>query len=261
MGDRADLSSNYSLLTYVWAKGGGPMNGSKINLLQMQEYFEGQMDNIHTISDLELSENDYRSLSTKLKAFSFFSGSENDIEDYMISIVVYCTYTLIYGSDMKDFGAALSILLNKSQHVERMRLRMYNDVFFSYGMNTFELNESDLRLFSQKLTARHAGVPNQDKKAFYDLISNYLECADVNELYNRVYAGLPNRTKFIFDLMDEGMRVDFLLEARSMINDVVDGTYPREELVNKYPKLSVSLIDRCLMWNENNKQQIRYHIN
>ena len=140
------------------------MNGSKINLLQMQEYIEGQMDNIHTITDLELSENDYRSLSAKLKAFSFFSGSENDIEDYMISIVVFCTYTLIYGADMKDFGSALSILLNKSQHVERMRLRMYKDVFFTYGMNTFDIVEQDLRMYSQKITARHAGVPNKDKR-------------------------------------------------------------------------------------------------
>lgn len=237
------------------------MNGSKINLLQMQEYIEGQMDNIHTITDLELSENDYRSLSAKLKAFSFFSGSENDIEDYMISIVVFCTYTLIYGADMKDFGSALSILLNKSQHVERMRLRMYKDVFFSYGMNTFDIVDPDLRMYSQKITARHAGVPNKDKKAYYDLISNYLECTDEDLFCEEVYEGLPERTKFIFSLMDDSMRKDFLIESRSMINDVVDETYEREALISRYPRVSVTLIDQCIMWNENNKQQIRYHIN
>ncbi|MBE5944297.1 MAG: hypothetical protein E7258_05200 [Lachnospiraceae bacterium] len=237
------------------------MNGSKINLLQMQEYFEKQMSGIHTLSDLELSENDYRSLSAKLKAFSFFSGSENDIEDYMISIVVYCTYTLIYGVDVKDFGSALSILLSKSQHVEKMRLRMYNDTFLDYGLNTFDIVESDLRLYSQKLTARHAGIPNKEKYSVYNIIDDCLDCMDFDELYIRVYKRLPPRTKFIFDLMDQNMQKTYLMDIKIMMCDVVDGLLPREHLLNKYPRMSVSLIDHCLMWNENNKQQIRYHIN
>ena len=71
----------------IWAKGGGPMSdGNKINLLQMQKYFEGQMERIRTISDLELSENDFKSLGVKLRSLCFFTGSENDIEDFMLSI-------------------------------------------------------------------------------------------------------------------------------------------------------------------------------
>ena len=32
------------------------------------------------------------------------------------------------------------------------------------------------------------------------------------------------------------------------------------ELMQKYNMLSISLIDRCIMWNEDNNQQIRFHI-
>ena len=83
-------------------------NSGKINLLQMQKYFEGQMKSVRTISDLELSENDYRSLSTRLKSLCFFTGSENDIEDFMLSIVVHSAYSLIYGEVGKSFETRYS---------------------------------------------------------------------------------------------------------------------------------------------------------
>lgn len=235
-------------------------SGSKINLLQMQNYFEEQIDKVRIISDLELSENDYRSLSAKLKAFSFFTGSENDIEDYILSIVIHSVYTLIYGNDSNDFDSVIHMFLNKSQYAERMRLVMFRDAFYSYNMNTFEITDSDLRSLCQKIAARHAGVPNSDKKAFYDLISGYLECTEVGKLYESIYEQLPKRTRFIFDLMDEDMRREVLFEARAMISEVVDGILTRNELMQKYNMLSISLIDRCIMWNEDNNQQIRFHI-
>ena len=127
-------------------------------------------------------------------------------------------------------------------------------------MNTFEATDKDLRQLCQKIAARHAGVPNSDKTAFYNLISNYLECTEVETLYENIYEKLPKRTRFIFDLMDEDMRREVLFEARAMISEVVDGILTRKELMAKHNKLSISLIDRCIMWNEDNNQQIRFHI-
>ena len=82
---------------------------NKVNLLQMQRYFEGQVDKIRVISDLKLSENEYRSLGVRLKSLSFFDGSEKDIEEYMLSILVYCTYSLIYG----DIGTSFEDVFSK----------------------------------------------------------------------------------------------------------------------------------------------------
>lgn len=235
-------------------------NGSKINLLQMQDYFEGQIDKIRTISDLELSENDYRSLGAKLKSLCFFTGSENDIEEYMLSIVVYSTYSLIYGSDFGNFDSIIWMILNKSQYLERMHLRMYKDVFHIYGINIYDITADDYMEKCQRLTARHAGVPNSEKYNYYELISRYLDSNDVEVLYSEIYEKLPYRTKYIFNLLDEEMRKHLLLESRMMVNDVVDGVYNRFELMDKYQDLSISLIDRCFIWNENNKQRIRFNI-
>lgn len=235
-------------------------NGNKINLLQMQDYFEGQTNRIRTISDLELSENDYRSLGAKLKALCFFTGSENDIEEYMLSIVVYGTYSLIYGNDFDNFDSVIWMILNKSQYLERMNLRMYRDVFHIYGLNIFDITADDDMMRCQRLTARHAGVPNSEKCDYYDLISNCLDCDEVDTLYSEIYEKLPYRTKYIFGLMEDRTRKELVMESRMMVNDVIDGVLNRFELMDKYPDLSISFIDRCVIWNENNKQRIRFNI-
>ena len=236
-------------------------NSNKINLLQMQNFFEGQADRIRTISDLELSENDYRSLGLKLKSLCFFAGSENDIEDYMLSIVVYSTYSLIYGDEQNDFESIIWVILNRSQYMERMHVRMYKNAFDIYGSNNYGITEKDLSMYCQRLTAIHAGVPNSEKSNYFDLLSNYLDCNEVDEMYEAIYSKLPCRTKFIFDLMDEDTRKSIFLEDRILVNDVMDGILSHSELLKKYPEMSISLIDRCIMWNENNRQKIRFSIN
>lgn len=235
-------------------------NGSKINLLQMQHYFEEQIDRVHVVSDLELSENDYRSLSARLSEFHFFTGSENDIEEYILSIVVHSIYTLLYGKDIKDFDAVIRMLLKKSQYAERMRLIMYRDAFYSYGLNTFDISTGDLRGMCRELSAIHAGIPNKEKNLFYNIIDEYIDVRDDNEFCNLVRGELSGRTKFIFDLMSDDTACKQLLLARKMLCDVVDNMATRDELIKDNPDLSISLIDRCIMWNENNNQQIRYGI-
>ena len=236
-------------------------DGSKINLLQMQKYFEGQMKKIRIISDLELSENDYRSLGAKLRSLRFFTGNESDIEDYMLSIVVYCTYSLIYGDETDNFDDVMWMIMNKSQYKERMHLEMYRDVFFSYGLDTFNefMDDSfDLKLQCQMLTARHAGIPNSEKNEVFDMISDYLECEDIFDKYYDMYFMLPCRSKFIIGLFGDEMHEAILVNMRDLIRDVMDGIIRRDELIAKYPRLSISLIDHCIMWNDINRHRIRF---
>ena len=212
-------------------------DGSKINLLQMQKYFEGQMKKIRIISDLELSENDYRSLGAKLKSLRFFTGNESDIEDYMLSIVVYCTYTLIYGDETDNFDDVMWMIMNKSQYKERMHLEMYRDVFFSYGLDTFNefMDDSfDIKLQCQMLTARHAGIPNSEKNEVFDMISDYIECEDIFEKYYDMYYMLPSRSKLIIGLFGDAMHEAILVNMRDLIRDVMDGIIRRDELIAKY---------------------------
>jgi len=235
-------------------------DGNKINLLQMQKYFEGQMERIRTISDLELSENDFKSLGVKLRSLCFFTGSENDIDDFMLSIAVYSSYALIYGAVGSDFENIIWMVMNNSQYMERMHLSMLKNVYDSYGLNTFDVDDPDLMSAVRKLVALHAGIPNCDKNMYYDILSDYLSFRDVSTMLDEIYARLPERSRYIYGFMDKAERERMILDSRSLVNDVVDGLLDRNELVNKHSTLSLSLIDRCLMWNETGNQIIRYRV-
>lgn len=235
-------------------------NSNKINLLQMQKYFEGQTSRIRLISDLMLSENDYRSLGAKLKALCFFTGSENDIEDYMLSVVVYSTYSLIYGNEDDKFDAILQMIMNNSQYMERTYFRMFVDVFHAYGLSTFGVKVEDPRTTCQTLVARHAGVPDTEKNAFFDLISEYIDCNDEEYMCEQIYEREPVRAKRIVGLLDKDLRSSMILDARQLVSDVMDGMMNRNQLLEKYPELSINAIDHCIMWNECNKHRIRHQM-
>lgn len=232
----------------------------KINLQQMQKYFEGQMNRVRIISDLELSENDFKSLSARLKSLCFFTGSENDIEDFMLSIAVYSSYSLIYGDVGADFNSIIWMVLNNSQYMERLHLRMLKDVYHIYGLSTYDIDHPDLTECCRELVARHAGIPNCEKNAVFDIISEYLGVIDIAYMQREIYNRLPDRSRYILGMLSEEQRGKLILDMRMLVGDVMDRPAARQEFIARYPQLSYSLIDRCMIWNENNSQRIRYRI-
>lgn len=232
-------------------------SSSKVNLLQMQKYFEEQVGRIRVISDLRLSENEYRSLGAKLKSLSFFAGSENDMENYMLSVIVYSTYSLIYGETGRSFEYIIWQVLNNNQYMERMYLRMYKDAFYTYGIRTFDIRDKDFLTRCQHMTARHAGVPDCDKSAYFDLLSNYLDYTELDTFYNKLYDELPERTRYIFGLMEEDGRRQVLLDTRSLVNQVMKGELSFDELITKHPDMEFNLIEDCILWNSNKKTAMR----
>ncbi len=221
---------------------------SKVNLLQMQRYFEGQVDKIRVISDLKLSENEYRGLGVRLKSLSFFDGSEKDIEDYMLSILVYCTYSLIYGDIGTSFEDVFWHVVPKNQYMKRMYLRMYKDVFYSYGISIYDVPRIDFLPRCIQLTARHAGIPDVDKAIYYQILSNN-SFDDVGDAYERVRDVLPPRTRYILDMMDEVSRDKLLRDSKLLVDDVLKADVKHNSaFIDKYPDLDLNLIVDCIMW-------------
>ncbi|MBE5954559.1 MAG: hypothetical protein E7257_10490 [Lachnospiraceae bacterium] len=221
---------------------------NKVNLLQMQEYFEGQVDKIRVISDLKLSENEYKSLGVRLKSLSFFAGSEKDIEDYMLSILVYGTYSLIYGNIGTSFEEIFWQVVPKNQYMKRMYLRMYKDVFYTYGISIYDVPRIDFLPRCIHLTARHAGVPDTDKSIYYQILSGSTFNSD-GHMYEELRDVLPPRTRYIFDMMDEVSREKLLKDSKLLVEDVLsmDMTH-NSALIDKYPNLDLNLIVDCIMW-------------
>jgi hypothetical protein len=223
-------------------------SNSKVNLLQMQEYFEGQVDRIRVISDLKLSENEYRSLGVRLKSLSFFAGSEKDIEDYMLSVLVYCTYSLLYGNVGTSFEDVFWQVIPENQYMKRMYLRMYKDVFYTYGISTYDVQRIDFLPRCIQLTARHAGIPDEDKAIYYQILSNSSFGVE-GHMYDEIRDVIPPRSRYILDMMDEISREKLLRESKKLVEDVLKAdTTHNSALIDKYPDLDLNLIVDCIMW-------------
>ncbi len=228
------------------------VSGQKFDLSQMKDYFEGQVPNIRLISDMTLSESDFRTLGAKLKSAFSFTDRKDGIEEIMICYLVYWVYALIYWDEnigihdeLTDYCAQLP------QYQLRHHFQMLLDTFEDYALSNFNYRSDNIEEVCSMLIARHAGIPNDEKYQVFELIDDYRnQNVSVNTMVSDIYAHLPYKSRYIFSLLDEASRQDMIWEIRMIMADVSSQAYTREEMIEKYPFSSISLIDYCYYWKE-----------
>lgn len=228
------------------------VSGQKFNLPQMKEYFENQMPKIRVLSDLTLSETDFKSLGAKLKSAFSFTDSKDGIEEIMLCYLVYWVYTLIYWKEdtgihdeLTDFCAELP------QYHLRHHLQMLLDTFEDYGIERFGYHDGDADELCTMLIARHAGIPNDEKYQVFELIDDYRDLnVSVDNMVNDIYKSLPYKSRYIFSLLDAESRQEMIWEIRTIMAEVSSQAYTRDELLARHPRTSISLIDYCFYWQE-----------
>lgn len=227
-------------------------SGQKFDLPQMKAYFEENIPNVRLLSDLTLSESDFKSLGTKLKSAFAFTDKKDGIEDIMICYLVYWVYALIYWDEetgihdeLTDYCAELP------QHRLRHHFEMLADVFADYNIESFGYQIDNIEELMLVLIARHAGIPNDEKYKVFEIIDDYRnQNVSVDRMVKDIYSQLPYKSRYIFSMLDEKSRQDVIWEIRTIMAEVSAGTSVKEELLKKYPELSVSLIDYCIFWLE-----------
>lgn len=228
------------------------VSGQKFNLPQMKEYFEMQIPNIRVLSDMTLSETDFKSLGTRLKSAFSFTDRKDGIEDIMICYLVYWVYALLYWDEetgihdeLTDFCADLP------QHQLRHHFEMLLDTFADYNIEKFSYQDENVEELCSKLIARHAGIPNDEKYQVFEMIDDYRnQNVSIDTMMADIYAHLPFKSQYIFSLLDETSRQDMLWEIRTIMAETCSQVYTRKELLDKYPHTSISLIDYCFYWQE-----------
>lgn len=228
------------------------VSGQKFDLPQMKEYFEQQIPNIRLLSDLTLSEADFKSLGLRLKSAFSFTDQKDGIEDIMICYLVYWVYALIYWDEdvgihdeLTDFCADLP------QHQIRHHFEMLLDTFADYNIEKFGYFNESVEELCLKLIARHAGIPNDEKYQVFELIDDYRsQNVSVDTMMADIYAHLPYKSQYIFSLLDEQSRQAMIWEIRTIMAEICSQARTRNELLCKYPSTSVSLIDYCFYWQE-----------
>lgn len=228
------------------------VSGQKFDLPQMKTYFEEQIPQVRLISDLTLSETDFKSLGAKLKSAFAFTDKKDGIEDIMICYLVYWVYALLYWDEdsgihdeLTDYCAELP------QYQLRHHFEMLVDMFADYDIQKFGYHNDSIEELALILIARHAGIPNDEKYTVFELIDDYRnQNVSVDTMVADIYAHLPYKSRYIFSLLDAQSRQDMIWEIRTIMAEISSGVYTRDEMLEKYPNTSISLIDYCFFWQE-----------
>ena len=67
-----------------------------LSLDEIQKRLMKQVSSIVVLSDLALTEEDYKYLSTKVKMLFKFANDSNVVDDYKLAIVVYWVFSMVY---------------------------------------------------------------------------------------------------------------------------------------------------------------------
>ena len=227
-------------------------SGKKFDLPQMKSYFEEQIPYIRLLSDLTLSEADFKSLGAKLKSAFAFTDKKDGIEEIMICYLVYWVYALIYWDEESGIHDELTdYCAELSQYQLRHHFEMLVDMFADYDIQSFGYQNDNIEELASILIARHAGIPDDEKIQVFELIDDYRnQNVSVDTMVADIYAHLPYKSRYIFSLMDSRSRQDVIWEIRTIMAEVSSGAYTKDQLIARYPAISISLIEYCLYWHE-----------
>lgn len=223
----------------------------KFDLHEMQMYFEREIRDARTISDLELSENDYRRLGIQLKSLYTFANNSNFADAFMLCTAVYWTYSYLYWDEKyaKFNGDLVQTFYDLSQYTQRHQLVMFLECFHDFGLHCYPVATDDLMKACERITARHAGIPNDEQELVFDLVNRYLS-VESDTAWNAIQPWLPKKTRHIMASMDQQMQITVVDELQKLLM-AVENHMTEEALLEAFPDLSRLLILNCVNWHEN----------
>lgn len=227
-------------------------SGQEFDLAQMKDYFEKEIPNIRLISDLTLSERDFKSLGSKLKSAFSFRNSSDGVEEIIICYLVYWVYALFYWDEDTGIHDELTeYCADLPQYKLRHHFQMLLDTFANYGIDDFGYEADSIEERCSMIIARHAGIPDDEICQVFDLIDDYRNLnVSVDEMVADIYSMLPYKSRYIFSLLDSRSRQEIIWEIRTIMTEVALETCTRDELLEKYPQTSIRLINYCFCWME-----------
>ncbi len=223
----------------------------KLDLHEMQLRFEQEIRAVHTICDLELSENDYRRLGIKLKSLYAFANSSNFADDFMLCIAIYWTYSYIYWDEKyRKFNKEIFQMFDDlSQYTQRHQLDMFLECFHDFGLDNYYDSSGDLMKKCERTVARHAGIPFDEQTIMFDLIRRYIT-VDSDTALRSIIPFLPRKTRHIMSYMDRNMKLAVVEELQAIILAVEEDSITKESLLKKFPHTSKLLLTNCMAWQE-----------
>lgn len=243
----------YFLCRFVAVKGGIFMGyaSSRCTLDEIQEDLQEKLQSVRVICDMDLSEDDYKYLATKVKMLFQFANDMNIVDDYKLAIVVYWVFAMVYWDKTQLSKCEMDVMFEGiPQYKKNYYLKVCMETFDEYGIYKFNDQYKDEIHQSLAVIARHANVPDDEKKQTFETIAKYLESNLVEQITESIMMELPPKTQTIFCYFDDMTKQKVILNIRNLMIRCREQNDSKEELFRQNPYISNKLIEACIDWVE-----------
>lgn len=236
-------------------------------LYEIEQTLEYQLrvedERIRTIGDLNITYEDYRYLTLKLKGLTKYITRIDIIEQYKLSIVTAMVFSIRYEKELEYCYQQIRNCLNKlQQHHLRYCIRICSDTFYELGLSTYGLSLNSIEDVLEVITM-HAGLTKEQLGVTLRHLDEY-------------YTGeLAEQEDELYDNMDEELYAAYPMLTNKrhhhpltqLLKEVYEACCIKhlsiKQISEEYETVSVNLIEACYRWymkfssNSNRLIQIR----
>ncbi|MCR4716488.1 MAG: hypothetical protein K5656_04830 [Lachnospiraceae bacterium] len=222
-----------------------------MSLMDIQKDVAHRIRRVSIISELDLTVEDFHYIAAKIKMLFKFPNDNSIVDDYKLIIVTYWVYSMVY-EDSKSIDMLFEGL---PQYKRKYYFQVCMEAFDEYGIDRFDLNiERNLR-DARALIARHAGIPPTDYAILFNTISEYQNCAVVDDIVEAVMSRLPKKSREILNCYTDEMRRNMVMVVRSFMIKSLNSDEPREIILRTRGCLTVGISEAILDWCDSYESQ------
>jgi len=218
--------------------------GARMSLMEVQKDIARRVRHVNLISELDMSSDDYHYIAAKIRMLFKFPNDNSIVDDYKLVIVTYWVYSMLY-DDCTEMDKLFDGL---PQYKKKYYFEVCMEAFDEYGIERFDLNVGMNPYESKALIARHAGIPPSDFEIVFDTISEYQDCAVVDDVIEAVVNKLPKRSRDILLCYTDEMRRSMVMSVRNFMITALNSDEPREILLNRRGTLTERVCDAIMNW-------------
>lgn len=227
------------------------MLDSALSLYEMEKVLEDAIQKsngkIRTIGDLQLSQEDYKILTLRLRGFTNYQRNVKMYEKYSISLLaIMSNYFHNETSCSMIFKKFQQFFEQVPQYMQRKICENFELIMQEFNLATYGVRITDLNVLIQILLIHSYNTETVFQKYFAALD----KCSDgkytdefMEEVLNYVY---PRE----MELLDPSIRKRIFKLSLDAYLDCVNNGRTEEEMLEKYIRLPYLFIHTCCKWCE-----------
>lgn len=213
------------------------------------EFLDGRKD-LRIIGDMELSSDDYKYLSLKIKGLKRFTSNVSVYQRCKLSLVTSWVFAI---KNEEETLGSIECLGTLFKDLPQYHIRYFTQLcvttFDEYGISTFGFDTRTIDgIFSILLT--HAGIPENLHDRVYDILDESLQIGQLHLVDAKIKNAFPKLMNSAIEYIEETNLHKIFITCRDLLIDCKIHELGKEELLKKYNCLPFKLILNCMKWCE-----------